>query len=30
VDTHRKNMLRKTSTNNVAGLIRYGITYGLL
>lgn len=30
VDTHRKNMLRKTGTNNVAGLIRYGLTYGIL
>lgn len=30
VETHRKNMMRKTGNNNVIGLIRYGREKGLL
>jgi DNA-binding NarL/FixJ family response regulator len=30
VDTHRKNMLRKTGVPNAAGLIQYGVRHGLL
>lgn len=30
VETHRKNMLRKTNTTNIAGLLRYAHTHNLV
>jgi DNA-binding NarL/FixJ family response regulator len=30
VETHRKNMLKKTEANTVIGLLKYGVRYGLI
>ncbi|MEP4533621.1 MAG: response regulator transcription factor [Cyclobacteriaceae bacterium] len=30
VETHRKNMLKKTEVNTVIGLLKYGVRYGLI
>ncbi len=30
VETHRKNMLKKTEVNTVVGLLKYGVRYGLI
>ena len=30
VETHRKNMLKKTEVNTVIGLLKFGVRYGLI
>lgn len=30
VDTHRKNIIRKTQTKSLVGMVKYGIKQGLL
>ncbi|MCL4166195.1 UNVERIFIED_CONTAM: hypothetical protein GTU68_029840 [Idotea baltica] len=30
VDTHRKNLLRKVGVSSVIGLLKYGVTHGLV
>jgi two-component system nitrate/nitrite response regulator NarL len=30
VETHRKNIYRKTGISNMVGLIKYGLTHGII